>query len=122
MESAWDTDLSTVLRMKTAALMNVDLGFGKLDVEFFNAVSKNFKIRHYVRGVNQAGEVEVWSVDQVIAHQQTGHLVDQARRHERFITLHVDDDRVVVPALLARNHGDTIRAGRQVCIGHCGDR
>jgi hypothetical protein len=65
---AWTTDLAQVLRDKTRLLMNTNLGNGALAPEFYNAIYKNFKIRHYVDGTLNGIPVR-WTAEQVIEHQ-----------------------------------------------------
>lgn len=67
LEAEWDTDLAAVLRRKTQAVLETDMGFGKLDPEFYNAVYKNLKLRHFVRS-----EGRLLPAEQVIAMQQAG--------------------------------------------------
>lgn len=62
------TDMATVLRGKTTELLTTDLGFGVLDPEFFNAVHKNMKMRHWIIGSVDGAPV-MWSAEQVMEFQ-----------------------------------------------------
>lgn len=68
-EANWSSDLGAALRAKTQRLIETDLGFGNLDLEFYNAVYKDMKIRHFVLGVTPEGERLMWTSEQVIAFQ-----------------------------------------------------
>jgi hypothetical protein len=68
LETMWDTDFSAMLRAKTREMF-VDLGFGELDPEFYNAVYKDMKIRHFVEGTID-GQAMRMTAEQVIAWQQ----------------------------------------------------
>ncbi len=70
MESSFATDFSGMLQKKALAIMDRDLGTGKLDPTFFNAVLKNVKLRHFVRGRNADGTMELWEAERVIAWQR----------------------------------------------------
>lgn len=69
LEENWAGDLAAVLRSKTRTLLEKDLGFGKLDVEFYNAVYKDMKLRHFVRGTTVDGQPQLMSAEDVIAFQ-----------------------------------------------------
>lgn len=69
-EADWKTDLAKVLREKARLLVETDLGFGELDIEFFNAAYKDMKLRHFVRGADVDGNLVVWTAEQVVAFQQ----------------------------------------------------
>lgn len=69
LEAAWRQDLGQVLRNKTRLLMETDLGVGRLEAEFYNAVYKNLKMRHFVRGQDANGAPVLWTAEQVIAFQ-----------------------------------------------------
>lgn len=77
-EAGWETDLMQVLQRKTQKMMETDLGSGLLDPTFYNAVLKNFKIRHFVRGKLDGVDV-VWTAEQVIEWQQQ----NRASIHEK---------------------------------------
>lgn len=69
-ESVWTTDLASVLREKTRVTLETDMGFGLLDPEFYNAIHKNMKLRHFVRG--ELDDVTtLWTAEQVIDFQRT---------------------------------------------------
>ena len=55
LEETFATDFSGMLMAKATELIQQDLGAGVLDKTFFNAVLKDVKMRHFVRG-NLAGE------------------------------------------------------------------
>lgn len=73
-ESVWTTDFAAMLRAKTRLLLTESLGLGKtgnLDVEFYNAVYKDVKLRNLV--VDRAaarGNPLIWTAEQVVAFQQ----------------------------------------------------
>lgn len=66
-EADWQSDLAEVLRRKAKRIMEKDLGSGRLDPEFYNAVYKNLKLRHFVRT-----EGRLVSAEEVIASQLNG--------------------------------------------------
>ena len=70
MEKDFATDLSGVITKKALAVLDRDLGTGKLDPTFFNAVLKDVKLRHFVRGTNADGAPELWEAERVIAWQR----------------------------------------------------
>lgn len=70
LEAEWATDLAKVLHLKTAVVMRTDLGEGALHPTVYNAVHKNLKLRHFVRGERDGAPV-LWTAEQVIEHQLT---------------------------------------------------
>ena len=69
LDSRFSTDMSGLITEKALALVRENLGNGSLDPTFFNAVMKDVKLRHFVRGrVN--GKMVLWSAEQVIAWQR----------------------------------------------------
>ena len=76
MEQNFATDFSEMLMEKANAMMSLDLGSGVLDPTFFNAVLKDIKMRHFVRGTIQDGEIPgksgevLLSAEEVIAWQR----------------------------------------------------
>lgn len=68
-EDEWMVDFSKMLREKTRIMLTSELGFGKLEPEYYNATYKNLKLRHFVRG-EQDGVPTLWSAEQVIAFQR----------------------------------------------------
>lgn len=71
-EASWRHDLSSVLRLKTQEILSHDLGAGQLDPEFYNAIYKNVKLRHFVRTVDANGAPTLLTAEQVITMQQRG--------------------------------------------------
>ena len=75
LEAGWQGDLYGVLQRKTERMMALDLGGGRrVEPGFRNAVMKKMKTRHFVRGVDQAGQVQVLSAEEVIAFQQSNSM------------------------------------------------
>ena len=66
------TDLAAVIRAKTEIIMATDLGFGKLDEHYYNAVHKDVKLHHFVR----VGD-ELWTAERVIAMQRAGEALPE---------------------------------------------
>lgn len=107
-EANWMADLAGVLRAKTKMILEKDLGDGKLDPEFYNAVYKNLKLRHFVRYADDMGEIHLLTSEQVIAMQQRGEQVPSG-------TLWIPTDDVLRSMLgemgtqgVARIFGDTL--------------
>lgn len=73
-ETDWKTDFASMLRAKTAAIMQTDLGNGQLEPNFYNAVYKNIKLRHFVKGT-YGGKPVLWTAEQVIASQRNGEVL-----------------------------------------------
>jgi hypothetical protein len=75
-ESTWPVDFSAMLRAKTQVMLTSDLGFGKLEEEpgseFYNAVYKNLKLRHFVRTADA-----LLTAEQVIAMQARGETLPE---------------------------------------------
>lgn len=75
LEADWEVGFSRMLRSKARWLLEQDLGSAKpdeenqLDQEYYNAVVKEMKMRHFVRGKNAKGKIEVWTAEQAIQHQ-----------------------------------------------------
>lgn len=69
-EAGWDTDFAAMLTRKTMYLMTTDLGSGRFQPAFFNAVFKRQKMRHFVRGLNADGVAELWTAEMVVAFQR----------------------------------------------------
>lgn len=77
MEGDFRTNLAQVLRRKTTWVMSRDSELdeagkpkkGSRSPSEYNAVHKMLKMRHFVRGVNETGEVELWPAEKVIAWQ-----------------------------------------------------
>lgn len=67
-EQNWDTDFAGMLTRKTMYLMTTDLGSGRFQPAFFNAVFKRMKTRHFVRGLLDGTPV-LWTAEQVIEFQ-----------------------------------------------------
>jgi hypothetical protein len=68
LELAWESDLAGVLREKTRAVLKQDVL--ELEPEFYNAIYKDLKLRHFVRGTTAEGDPVLWSAEQVILFQQ----------------------------------------------------
>lgn len=64
------SDLAATLRAKAQLVFEKDLGFGVLSTEVYNSVLKDLKLRHFVRGQDEAGQSVLWSAEQVIAFQR----------------------------------------------------
>lgn len=62
-------DLGKVIRAKVQRILQTDLGNGALSGEFYNAVTKDMMLRHWVKGFNEAGEPQLWSAEMVMAFQ-----------------------------------------------------
>ena len=75
-ETEWDRDLASVLRKKTQRVMSMDLGSGRLDPEFYNAVYKNMKLRHFVRYRDESGQPRLMPAEKVIEIQLGGGTID----------------------------------------------
>jgi hypothetical protein len=71
LEQGWQTDLTAVLMRKTQEMFEVDLGDGGLDIEFFNAVFKNMKLRHFVKMMGPDGQPMLHTAEQAIELQKT---------------------------------------------------
>lgn len=72
-ETDWATSLSSILRTKTRLLMQADLGGFELEPEFYNAVYKDLKGKHFVRGTStETGEAVLLDAETVIALQEAG--------------------------------------------------
>jgi hypothetical protein len=73
LESAWQTNLSEVLQRKTREVLAEPVDGGMLHPTFFNAIHKNMKMRHFVRGfivdVNGDRSPELWDAEKVIEFQ-----------------------------------------------------
>lgn len=73
-ESMWKTDFAAMLTYKTLFLMTTDLGSGRFQPAFFNAVYKRQKMRHFVRGFLPGDDgvlaPALWTAEQVIAFQR----------------------------------------------------
>lgn len=72
MEQGWEADLSEVLKQKAAHLTLVDPGPDAPLPIMFNSLLKKMKMQHYVRGLNENGDPELWSAERVIAAQARG--------------------------------------------------
>lgn len=80
LESGFRSDLASVLKAKTKKHLETDLGFGVLDANFYNAVLKNYKIRHFVLLPDAEGSVQLLSAEQVIEMQAAGTVLpDEAK-------------------------------------------
>jgi hypothetical protein len=72
MEADWATDLAGVIRAKTQAMIEQDLGLWNLEPEHYNAVYKAMKMRHWIRKTMSDGTVGLISADDFISMQQSG--------------------------------------------------
>jgi hypothetical protein len=72
-EENWHIDFAEMLRAKTKVMMQTQLGDqGLLDPEYYNAVYKEAKYRHWVRGMDpDTKKTVLWSSEQVIDWQRT---------------------------------------------------
>ena len=68
-EQTWQTDFAAMLRAKARKLFESELGIDVDPAEFYNAVYKDLKLRHFVRG-QVDGEPVLWSAEQMLAHHQ----------------------------------------------------
>ncbi|UVG34233.1 hypothetical protein SEA_HANNABELLA_27 [Microbacterium phage Hannabella] len=69
METGWAGNFAGMLRTKTKALLGADNGTGPLDPINWNAVYKELKMSHFVRGLDANDTPVLWTADQVIAWQ-----------------------------------------------------
>lgn len=69
-EAGWARNLADVLKTKARRMLETDLGFGRLEIEEYNHVLKDLKIRHYVSGTDDQGERVLWRAEQVIEFQR----------------------------------------------------
>lgn len=68
-EENWLVDFGGMLRAKTRTLLETDMGFGKLEAEFYNATYKNMKMRHYVDGTRDGQTVRL-TAEEVMEFQR----------------------------------------------------
>ena len=64
-------DFYTMIHAKAQMLIGRDIGYGKLEPSYYNAVVKDLKLRHAVRLIVN-GEPKIFSADEVIAMQKDG--------------------------------------------------
>ena len=69
MQLGWQVDLGATLRKQARALMSVQEEAANVAPVLWNAVMKDLKMGQFVRGINEAGEPELWTVEQVIDWQ-----------------------------------------------------
>lgn len=70
LEQFFSTDFADMLLVKTKILMETTLTSKKrVDPDFFNAVYKQMKLRHWVEGRDEKGRMTKWSAEQVIEWQ-----------------------------------------------------
>lgn len=72
-EADWRRDFGAMLREKTKIQLQADIGTkNKLEPEFYNAVYKNLKMRHFVRGTDDQGNIVLWTAEKAMEAQAAG--------------------------------------------------
>lgn len=82
-ETDWTLDFAGMLRAKAEHLLKIDV-LGLDAADFYNAIYKDLKLRHFVRLTQEDGTEVLWTAEQVIAWQ-AAHPGEQLTGAELYI-------------------------------------